>query len=364
MDKGLGIYIHIPFCKRKCDYCAFVSQCDFSLEKRYIEALCREIRERGTPDTVTTVYVGGGTPSTIESGRLCEVFDCLRASFTFSTDCEITVEANPESVTEDFCGAIKKSGVNRVSLGLQSSDDEILKSIGRIHRASDFPKAVDRLRNVGITNISGDIILGLPGQDEEKVLCDADFLMSAHVKHISAYALQVEEGTPLFKRGAKVDPDYQADLYDAFYSRISRGGFVRYEVSNFAVPGYESRHNLKYWIRAPYLGFGAAAHSFYDGKRGYNTSDVRAYCDGKRDYTETVLSAADLREERIMLALRTVYGLDLAEFERSCGENLLVSKSKEIDRLLRGGFIEIDGGALRATDKGIYVLSSIITELI
>jgi oxygen-independent coproporphyrinogen-3 oxidase len=247
---------------------------------------------------------------------------------------------------------------------LQSSDDKILKNIGRIHRAQDFTRAVKLLKGVGITNISGDVILGLPEQDAASVVRDADFLTSAGVKHISAYALQVEEGTPLFERGFSVDPDRQADLYDAFYDRIKRSGYRRYEVSNFALPHYESRHNLKYWLRAPYLGFGVAAHSFYDGKRGYNTSSIKAYCAGARDYKESTLSLCDETEEYVMLSLRTENGLDLDKYRSLSGKDLFCEKAKEIERLSDGGFIEIDGKTIKTTDKGFYVLSSIITELL
>ena len=364
MDENLGLYIHIPFCKRKCDYCAFVSQCDYSLESAYITALCAEIRERKTPEIVSSVYIGGGTPSSLSRGSLSKIIECIRSNFILSQDCEITVEANPESVSAELCEGLAHSGVNRVSLGLQSSDDKILKNIGRIHRAQDFTRAVKLLKGVGITNISGDVILGLPEQDAASVVRDADFLISAGVKHISAYALQVEEGTPLFERGFKVDPDRQADLYDAFYDRIKRSGYRRYEVSNFALPHYESRHNLKYWLRAPYLGFGVAAHSFYDGKRGYNTSSIKAYCAGARDYKESTLSLCDEIEEYVMLSLRTENGLDLDKYRSLSGKDLFCEKAKEIERLSDGGFIEIDGKTVKTTDKGFYVLSSIITELL
>jgi len=359
-----GVYVHFPYCKRKCAYCSFVSTPDLSSQKEYIYRLKTEIAQRSDNSAVDTIYFGGGTPSITPRGGFTEIVASLRKSFDLSGLTEFTAEANPESVTPEFLTECREVGVNRLSIGLQSASDEILKAIGRLHTVSDFTNAVALAKNYGIENVSGDLIVGLPGQDETDVIKAVELFDKSGLTHVSAYALTVEEGTLLYRSGHKTDDDREADLYDAAVENLSKYGYCRYEVSNFARDGKIARHNVKYWTGADYYGFGAAAHSLVKGKRIANPSDIAAYIAGAAKPEIQSLTDEDKRTELVMLRLRTVAGLDLAEYKRLTKCDLAKEKSKEIARLVKYGAITADNGKITLTDKGFYVMNSVIEELL
>lgn len=356
------MYVHFPYCKSKCAYCAFVSSPDFSTQSNYISRLKTEIAKTSNNPVINTIYFGGGTPSVMARGMLSEIKGAIDAVFDTSGLVEFTVECNPDSVDDGFLSECKDMGVNRISIGLQSASDECLKEIGRAHDVSKFISAIKKIKAFGFENISSDLILGLPKEREGDIEKAIKLFCELGISHVSTYALSVEENTPLKASGYVVDDDAQADAYEKVVELLKENGYKRYEVSNFARNGKISLHNYKYWTGANYYGFGASAHSLVDGVRYANVDSVHKYLDGA-DKTSITLCDADKKEEKIMLSLRTSRGLNLSEFNSEWG-NLLQEKKAQIDKLLSLGVVEINGDFLRATDKGFYLLSSIITELI
>ena len=359
-----GVYVHFPYCKRKCAYCSFVSTPDLASQRAYSDRLKTEIYQRSDGAAVDTIYFGGGTPSVMPRGGFTDIAVSLRQSFDLSGLIEFTTEANPESVTSDFLSECREIGINRLSMGLQSANDEILKKIGRLHSVSDFIGAVKLAKRHGIENVSGDLIVGLPGQDETDVIKAAELFDKLGLSHASVYALTVEEGTPLYRSGYKSDDDREADLYDAAAECLKRYGYYRYEVSNFARDGRISRHNTKYWTGADYYGFGAAAHSLVKGRRLANTPDIAAYIAGTAKPEIQTLTIDDERTEMIMLRLRTVAGLNLSEYATLTHSDLMKEKSAEIARLVGYGAITAENGKITLTEKGFYLMDSVIEELL
>lgn len=366
----LGIYIHIPFCNAKCSYCDFVSAvCPDGVKERYFARLGEEIADIGRQGIadgyiVSTVYIGGGTPSSVDERYIIGCLDELRAAFAFSEDCEISVEANPESLDINKAKAYAGAGVNRISLGLQSASDDILAAIGRIHTLSDFLRAADVAQSV-FPRVSADMMLALPGQTIRDVEKAVRLLAGREFGHVSAYSLKVEESTPLQKSGYVPDEDIAADMYDLTRGLLEEYGYSWYEVSNFALPGNECRHNMRYWTRGEYLGLGAAAHSFIGNERIVRTSDVGAYIAGagisERHFIPP--QSDEAAEETIMLAIRTKNGIDLADFFRRFGRDLAEEKRGEIAELSEYGYLSVTDGHIRLTDKGLYVMNEIIIRL-
>lgn len=357
-----GVYIHIPFCKAKCKYCAFISTPDFSLQKTYVDALVAEIRSAPIKNGVAdTVYIGGGTPSCLYRGGLCEIMSAVREKFNILPHAEITVECNPESVDGAFISECKDIGVNRISMGLQSSCDKVLRQIGRVHTYADYVNAVELLRGA-FDNVSSDIILGLPEQDFD----DIDQSVAAIAKycsHVSVYALTVENGTPLEKSGYEPSDDSVADMYDCAYSRLSDLGFFRYEVSNFAKSGRESRHNLKYWNCCPYVGFGVAAHG-YDGKRTryMHGDDIQKYINSPLPKSYT-LTDRDFYNEYVMLRLRTEKGIVANDFLDRFGYDFYERNKATVDKLKATGLLVCTDSSVKIAPNRMFVMNSIIEEL-
>lgn len=358
-DNG-GLYVHIPFCVSRCRYCNFVSCTDFSRMRVYVNALIKEICARSCGGVFDSVYFGGGTPSALYRGGLREILGAIRDNYTVVLP-EITVECNPDSADEAFFTECADIGVNRFSIGLQTTDDILLKAIGRPHTYRQFADAFTSARRIGETNV--DLMLGLPGQTTEDLIGSVETVCALGPDHISLYALKVEPGTPLYASGYRPDEDGQAAMYDEAYRRLRAHGYDRYEVSNFARGGRVSRHNYKYWTMRPYLGFGAAAHSFTGSRRIANTDSIAAYIAGRRPQS-TEETAEDYREEYVMLALRTAAGIDLADYKRRFGASLTEEKARQTERLVKGGFIEIASGHLKLTEDAFYVMNAVIAELI
>ncbi len=352
-----GIYIHIPFCKQRCTYCAFVSGAPLFCRRKYVEVLKKEIESRLDKwVSVDTVYVGGGTPSMLERGMLKEIFDSLSKACDMRAK-EITVECNPDSVDKEFCDEIISAGVNRVSIGLQTANDKLLKCVNRPHDLSSFLRAWESLSP--IRNKSVDIMMGLPGQTIEDLASTVDFVTGLNPQHISAYSLTVEDGTVLKESGFVVDEDGEADMYDVMSDILNKKGYRRYEVSNFCLPGYESKHNSSYWDLSDYYGFGVSAHSLVKGIRIANTDDFDKYVGG--DFVASK-EKCDFAEEYIMLSLRTAAGLSISRLF-DFGFDILNERKEQIERLVLSDLIYIDGDRIKLSDKAFYVMNDIITDL-
>ena len=373
----LGIYVHVPFCRSKCQYCDFYSltcKDDKSIET-YLRAVCAHIKESGalTPGyKVDTIYFGGGTPSFLGADALATILTTIRRSFDVDPNAEITFEANPDSVSDPLLRRLKAEGFNRVSLGVQTDNNEILKKLGRPHDYAQVVGAVQRIRKAGFKNLSLDLMYGLPGQTLTEWKDTLERVITLNPDHISCYALKLEEGTPLFdcKEILNIaDDDVQADMYLAAVEILRSHSFRQYEISNFARKGLYSRHNMKYWSGGEYLGFGPNASSDFGGRRFVIVRDLQAYVNGIKTGGE-VLSEVDevpLREragEYLMLRLRTITGINREEYERKF---LLpfdeIEEALERSRKL-GYAVRSPEGRWRLTPSGYLISNDIITDLL
>ena len=327
----LGVYIHIPFCQRKCAYCAFSSFVSSKEEQeRYVDSLIEEIKEFRKKKTeekyrnIDTIYIGGGTPSLLSKNLLKRIIDCLKENFIWEKGLEFSIEANPCSLTEEKLAFYKQQGINRLSVGVQSLEDEKLKTIGRLHSSKQAIDCIE-IASKYFENLNCDMLIGLPKMEEENFLSQIEYLSSSKVKHISAYMLQVEEGTPLYQIVKErplflPEDDDSVDVYEKMAKLLQENGFERYEVSNFAKKGYECKHNLKYWTGEEYIGFGLSAHSYINGVRFANSKKFDDYYNRKLALKEN-LENNQLIEEHIMLGLRCNKGIDKI-YLRSLGYDL------------------------------------------
>ena len=378
MEKNLGLYIHIPFCEKKCDYCNFVSYCKKDEEKtKYANNLIREIQIQGAKYReykVDTIFVGGGTPTCMPTGELLMIIQAVYQNFDVDKNAEITVECNPNSLTVAKILELKKANVNRLSIGLQAYNNKTLKEIGRLHSKKQFDECYKSAKSIGFENISVDLILGLPKQKMINIKQELRHLTKLGVKHISAYGLILEEGTRLYKNvqdGKTKLPTEEKSLkmYRLTKKYLQKHGIERYEVSNFAQNGFESKHNLKYWTNQEYLGLGVVSSSFMDGKRWKNKDDLDEYdsfIKQNKIPTEEVEepNKNEKMEEVIMLSLRTRDGIDLQKFQNDFGIDLQKDKSKQIKNLQSQNLIEIANGKLYCLDRGFEVLNQVILELV
>ena len=314
-----GIYILITFCESKCVYCAFSSFVNREKENDYFSHLKKEIDNtsksiKDNVKKVDSIYFGGGTPSVISSNKIKAILDCIKENFVINDDCEITIEANPNSLDKQKLVEYKNMGINRLSIGIQSLYDEELNFLGRKHNRNMAIEAIKSGKNSGFENISVDLLIGIKGQTKNRFVCELNELISLGIKHFSCYMLQVEEGTKLYnivKENEKeiLDEDECVKIYEECVRTLEENGFVRYEISNFALNGYESRHNLKYWSGENYIGLGLSAHSYLDGTRFANSNNFEGYFAGEKSLCEK-LSDSQRIEELIMLGLRCRLGVD------------------------------------------------------
>jgi oxygen-independent coproporphyrinogen-3 oxidase len=382
----LGVYIQVPFCQTKCTYCNFhtgvVSATRFA---PYAEAVCHEIRNhRALLDAaglslpadlvVDTVYIGGGTPSLLEPGLLNEMLQAIRDSFLCGFE-EVTLEADPETIEPEKAVRWAQSGINRISFGAQSFIDEELKSAGRMHRSADIYKAVPVLRNVGLKNLSFDLIAGLPGQTDVSWRRSLKELIALSPEHVSIYVMEIDEGSRLglevlqggSRYSAKNLPaeESMADFYELAQRELKSAGYQQYEISNWAKPGFASQHNLKYWRREPYLGFGAGAHSFSGTQRWANVHDTAAYVaaiSAGESASQSIESVTDelALEEELFLGLRQLAGIDLSRLKRQYGVDL----EEKITRLASNGIVERQGDMLRLAADKLSISNEVIVELL
>ncbi|HVA16583.1 MAG TPA: radical SAM family heme chaperone HemW [Candidatus Dormibacteraeota bacterium] len=373
----LGIYVQVPFCQTKCTYCNFhTGVVARSLYRPYVDAVCREIAEsRALRDvTVDTVYLGGGTPSLLEPADLGRVMDAIRHNYSCALE-EVTLEADPETITAEKAAAWLDAGINRVSMGVQSLNDVELRAAGRMHRREDVYRAVELVCAAGFRNISMDLIAGLPHQTRATWESSVGELIALRPEHVSIYLLEVDDGSRLGKEiiagGAKygasaVPPDdAMAEFYESACATLAADGFEHYEISNWALPGLASKHNLKYWRRQPYIGFGAGAHSFDGQRRWANVHDPSAYAaaimQGRTaiENEETVTPAQALDEE-LFLGLRQLAGIDLARIERKYGADF----APRVRKLLDDGLIERNGDTIRLNPAKLTISNEAFMELL
>ncbi len=361
-----GIYIHIPFCSSKCPYCDFYSfKGDEKQKDSYLKAVLSALEGYADKNTkVDTLYFGGGTPSVFGGERIGRVISYIRESFSLQEDAEITVECNPSSTDEAFVRAVKSAGVNRVSMGMQSAVDRERKILGRPSGREDIKRAVTLFKNEGIDNISLDLMLGVPYQTMESLNESIDFILSLGVRHISAYMLKIERGTP-FERDEETlslpDEDNVADMYLHTSERLGKEGFIHYEISNFALEGFNSRHNTRYWQCEEYIGIGPSAHSYYNGKRFYYSRSFDDFLSGKEPAYD---SEGGSEEEYIMLALRLREGLNGKKFRERYGKDLDESLFVKAKKYEKSGLLKIEGDRLSLTPEGFLLSNSIISDLL
>ena len=383
-----GIYIHIPFCRSRCIYCDFYSTTSLELRQRYVEAVGREIESRGkwrevrgeridlSAEGINTIYLGGGTPSQLTMDQLRQLFIYINKVYPLTSPLssltpEITIEANPDDVTPAFAEGLRTLPVNRVSMGAQTFSDERLKFLHRRHTAGQVSTAVERLRAAGIMNISVDLMYGFPGETLEDWESDIQQALALGVEHLSAYCLMIEEGTPLHQlriknpqlRDAFPSEETEREMYETLINRLEAAGYEHYEISNFAKPGFRSRHNSSYWDGTPYIGIGAAAHSF-DGKtRSWNVSDLREYIEGmergERRFEEEAIDEDTRYNDLVTTALRTREGLNLDKLSEKHRKYCI----KNARRFADDGLVKINGSYVALTRRGLFVSDMIMSEL-
>lgn len=370
--KEFGLYLHIPFCKRKCPYCGFASMAGGEvLFEDYARAVKNEIERRMTgvfSGKPHTVYIGGGTPSCYPASLLLEIVEAIIRKVP-----EVTVEANPESATKEWFGAMRCMGVNRVSIGVQSLDNEILGNLGRIHTSDQAVRAIETAEMAGFRRISADLMFGIPGQTLETWVETLKSMVELPLDHVSCYSLSLEEGTPFLTRfgndsGSLPSPDATVEMYRLLVDILGSRGFERYELSNFAKPGHECVHNEGYWSLRPYLGIGAGAHSFDGARRTWNVPEPESYIWNELNATPALSDGEDIDEptralETIMLSLRRREGLDFNDF--SSVYRLDPGKFRKLAaRYISEGFLEeMEEGCIRITTKGVMVADEITAEL-
>ena len=370
-----GIYIHIPFCKSKCIYCGFYSVRMPADRSAFLNALKKEMQLRNDYiDAVKydTLYFGGGTPSLLDVTELADILDGIAQFFPLSKDAEITLEANPEQLTPQYCNDLRTLGINRLSIGIQSFSDEALRFMGRRHTAAEAVAAVNNAAAVGFGNISVDLIYGVSERNDAQWVADVETALSLPVQHLSCYALTPEENSILYRRicnrcHAPVDDDLAARQYDVLLQTLAGTSMRHYEVSNFACPAFESKHNSSYWNHTPYLGLGPASHSF-DGKcRQWNPANIARYLKNMEagvDYEEReTLTEDDLYNETVLLRLRTCRGVDLGEVEKKFGTARKNRLTEHFGCHYPGHYFEKTENRLRLTDAGMWFADGIAADL-
>ncbi|MBQ8762385.1 MAG: radical SAM family heme chaperone HemW [Clostridia bacterium] len=355
--ENLSLYVHIPFCKSKCTYCNFVSYsgCE-EYFKVYLKALKQEIEIRAKECKnfiIKTIYIGGGTPSILPLGSISNIIETIKNNFALEKNVEITVEANPNSLTQEKAIEWKTAGVNRISIGLQSANNKILKLLNRPHNLKDFKQAISYIKNAGILNISADMLIGLPKQNWFDIKKTIKTIIKQKVKHISAYGLILEPNTKLFSQVENNElklpnEDKSVKFYNKTRKLLEKHKYICYEISNFSQQGFESRHNLNYWARGQFVGFGAGAYSFLNGVHYENTTNLQEYLkkpDNKLNCEQETIKTA--KEEFIMLAMRLSKGLDIEKYNITFKTNFLEEYKNQIEKLQNSGLIIIENNFVK-----------------
>ncbi|QVJ81445.1 oxygen-independent coproporphyrinogen-3 oxidase [Prevotella sp. khp1] len=370
-----GLYVHIPFCSSRCVYCGFYSTTGLALRERYVDALCQEIKMRSLPTTppqkegsLGTIYLGGGTPSQLTIPQLRRIFDAIYIYNKVENDAEVTIEVNPDDVTPELAAALQQLPINRVSMGAQTFNDERLHFLRRRHSSAQVHQAVATLRQAGFQNISIDLMYGFPNQTLEEWQADIDEALQLNVEHISTYCLMYEEGTPLYRlleqgKVAEIDEELERKMYFTLINNLESAGYEHYEISNFARPGYRSRHNSSYWKGIPYIGIGAAAHSFDIQTRSWNVADIQQYItameQGERCFEAETLDEDTRYNDAVTVALRTCEGLDLSTLTDQQRTYCL----KNAQRHLEAGLLKLNDQKISLTKEGLFVSDMIMSDL-
>lgn len=369
-----GIYIHIPFCKSRCIYCGFYSTTLLDLRKKYINAVCREmeLRKNYIREPFSTIYLGGGTPSLLDEAELTKLFLYINNVYDVDRNAEITMECNPDDITPKFTNMLSRLPINRVSMGAQTFADSRLRLLHRRHNSDEVKHAVKLLREAGIKNISIDLMFGFPDESLSQWKEDISAALALNVEHISAYSLMYEEDTPLWKmldtgKVKEIDEELSLTMFKELVCQLTDAGYEHYEISNFARPGYRSRHNNSYWHQVPYIGLGAAAHSFDLNSRQWNVADLKLYIEeinnGIIPMEREELDNDTTFNDIITTALRTSDGIDLNAMETRLGKryrNTLISAAgKHIEQ----GLLEIRHDRLRLTSEGIFISDMVMSDL-
>lgn len=380
--KEIGIYIHIPFCMQKCLYCDFISYANQQDKmEAYIEALKKEIEEvvKETDKEevmVSTIYIGGGTPSYIGSKQIVEVVRRIKENFVIMPEAEITIEINPGTVTKEKLQDYKKVGINRISIGLQATQNHLLQKIGRIHTYEQFLDTYEQIKEVGFKNKNIDLMIGLPDQTIEDVKESIRKVSTLDPTHISVYSLIIEEGTPIekkIKKGEYILPaeELERQMYWTVKAMLEEQGYEQYEISNFAKKGYFSKHNWNCWKQKEYFGFGVAAHSYWNGKRYSNLESIEEYIEniknGKKQKNvilQEIQTKEEMQKEYMLLGLRTLEGISIKRFKEKFGCNPIFLYHKELERLVEENLIEIDLDQIRLTKKGLDFANLVWEEFV
>lgn len=372
-----GIYLHVPFCKGRCAYCDFFSSTNAELKEAYVSALCRELemrRDYANGEPVRTIYLGGGTPSQLSLAQLDRLFSYIYKVYGVDESAEITLEANPDDLTEEYVRGIREClPVNRISMGVQTFDEGRLRLLRRRHTAMQAIEAVERCRRYGFSNLSIDLIYGLPGEDLAAWESDLRQAIALDVPHLSAYHLTYEEGTPLWQmknRGevVEVDEELSAQMYTLLVGRLAKAGYEHYEISNFCYPGMESLHNSSYWKGIPYIGCGAAAHSYDGHSRQWNVASIPDYMKGVEEGNLRVereeLDLYTAYNDYMVTHMRTLWGVSLSEVRERFGEALLTHGVRSAQPYVKAGLLLREGDVLRLSEKGVFLSDGIISDLL
>lgn len=382
-----GLYIHIPFCASRCIYCGFYSTTMPGLRDRYTDAVCREMEMRRLPEPgmetaglpesrIRTIYLGGGTPSQLTDGELRKVFRTIWNVYSGSGErqmdadgeMEITMECNPDDITPAFCKTLESLPVNRISMGVQTFSDPRLRFLHRRHTSADVAPAVERLRAIGIRNTSIDLMFGFPGETLGEWNADIDRALELGVEHISAYSLQYEEGTPLYRmleegEVSEIDDELYRSMYSLLCDRLAEAGYEHYEISNFARAGFRSRHNSSYWHDIPYIGIGASAHSYTGRERSWNVSDIAKYMSsierGVLPAKGEIIDEDTHYDDTVVTSLRTREGIDISQLEAGYRSYLM----RMAEPYVKAGEMKVEGSHLSLTREGIFVSDMIMGDL-
>ena len=372
----IGIYVHIPFCKKKCAYCDFISYCgkDDLIEK-YVDSVKKEIEHVKIKSEITTIYIGGGTPSYIDSKFIVQILEKIKEK-NVAQDAEITIEVNPGTVTQEKLQDYIDCGINRISIGLQTTNDELLKQIGRIHNYEQFLETYKLAKKVGFKNINVDLMLGLPNQRIIDLKESLENVLRLAPKHISVYSLIVEDGTPIANKieNGKLklpDDELERNMYWYVKNTLELNGYKHYEISNFAKKGYESKHNMNCWNQMEYVGIGTAAHSYRDITRYSNTEDIKEYIKNvqkgefeKNRIIHEIQKEEDSKKEFMLLGLRKIDGLKISEFKNKFGDNPIYLYRNELKKLSDEKLIIIQDDNIRLSNKGIDLANLVWEEFV
>lgn len=374
--KEIGIYIHIPFCIKKCEYCDFVSYCN--KEKyvpQYINALKKEIKNNINKEyKITTIYIGGGTPSSIEENYIADIIETIKLNMNDENlkefkNVEVTIEVNPGTVTEKKLETYKEIGINRLSIGLQETHDELLKSIGRIHTYEEFLKTYNLARKIGFNNINVDLMIALPNQTIQDIKENLEKIIKLNPEHISVYSLILEEGTPFYNNYNEnkirlPDEELERNMYWYVKNTLENNGYIHYEISNFSKKGFESKHNMNCWNQEEYLGFGVAAHSYNNKIRYSNTNSIEEYIKGSNKIIHEKQTLEDMQKEYMLLGLRKIEGINIQKFKNKFAQNPIFIFKEQLSKLVDEELIIVDGNEIKLTNKGLDLANIVWEEFV